>query len=305
MLLYLKTYMRIINSAGILENALQYSIMGEELKLLSKEQKDYTTMKYTIKKYELSSTFSVDDTGMLVYAYNADKPTDSYLELQFYLADVLNKSLKSEQLQTIHFFQFRFTKAYLSSFIPKNEITNTIDEVLSFQHHSPFHKIVSLCGRTRIILENLINHNYKNSLANIFINTQIQTILLYSAECLVEDKFEGFACKFLENELDRNKVKYAREILLKNLSTPITIKELSRLVGTNECYLKKGFKEIYGTTIFDFYQNQRMEYAKALLYEKDISVTEVAFLLGYSSISHFSTAFRKQTGLKPCELLLR
>jgi AraC family transcriptional regulator len=78
---------------------------------------------------------------------------------------------------------------------------------------------------------------------------------------------------------------------------------LSRKVAINECYLKKGFKEMFGTTIFDFYQGQRMEHAKYLLYEKGLSVTEVSVMLGYSSISHFSTAFKKHTGLKPCELL--
>ena len=76
-------------------------------------------------------------------------------------------------------------------------------------------------------------------------------------------------------------------------------------VAINECYLKKGFKEMFGTTIFDFYQNQRMEHARYLLYEKGLSVSEVSLLLGYSSISHFSTAFKKHTGLKPCELLIR
>ena len=91
--------------------------------------------------------------------------------------------------------------------------------------------------------------------------------------------------------------------LLKSL--PITIKELSRKVAINECYLKKGFKEMFGTTIFDFYQSQRMEHAKYLLYEKGLSVTEVSMLLGYSSISHFSTPFKKHTRLKPCQLLLR
>ena len=97
----------------------------------------------------------------------------------------------------------------------------------------------------------------------------------------------------------------ARDVLLKNINTPITIKQLSKKVGINECYLKKGFKEIFGSTIFEFYQTQRMEHAKYLLYEKGLSVTEVADLLNYSSISHFSTAFKKQTGIKPCELLNR
>lgn len=114
-----------------------------------------------------------------------------------------------------------------------------------------------------------------------------------------------FSCKFLCNETDRGKIVKAREILLEQLGEPLTIKELSRKVAINECYLKKGFKELFGVTIFDFYQEQRMQYARYLLYEKGLSVTDVSFMLGYSSISHFSTAFKKHTGLKPCELLLR
>ena len=125
-----------------------------------------------------------------------------------------------------------------------------------------------------------------------------------SLERMVGDKEEtSFSCKFLANEADRDKISKAREILIQNIGEPVTIKELSRKVAMNECYLKKGFKEMYGTTIFDFYQNQRMEHAKYLLYEKELSVTDVSGLLGYSSISHFSTAFKKHTGLKPCELL--
>src|SRR3954464_13728096 len=111
--------------------------------------------------------------------------------------------------------------------------------------------------------------------------------------------------KFLANEADREKILKAREVLLQHIGEPITIRELSRKVAINECYLKKGFKEMFGTTIFEFYQSQRMEHAKYLLYEKGLTVTDVSDILGYSSISHFSTAFKKHTGLKPCELLLR
>ncbi|HJU45711.1 MAG TPA: AraC family transcriptional regulator, partial [Chitinophagaceae bacterium] len=95
-----------------------------------------------------------------------------------------------------------------------------------------------------------------------------------------------FSCKFLCNETDRGKIVKARDILLQQLGEPLTIKELSRKVAINECYLKKGFKELFGATIFDFYQSERMQYARYLLYEKGLSVTEVSFMLGYSSISH-------------------
>ncbi len=122
-------------------------------------------------------------------------------------------------------------------------------------------------------------------------------------DCMIGNQEDSFTSKFLDNADDREKIAKARDILLQHISEPLTIKALSRKVAINECYLKKGFKEMYGTTIFDFFQSQRMEHAKYLLYEKSLSVTDVSSLLGYSSISHFSTAFKKHTGLKPCELL--
>ena len=71
----------------------------------------------------------------------------------------------------------------------------------------------------------------------------------------------------------------------------------------NECYLKKGFKTVTGKTIHEYHQELRISKAKELLQQQGQSVTDVANTLGYSSISHFSTAFKRVTGLKPCELL--
>ncbi|HEX8462862.1 MAG TPA: AraC family transcriptional regulator, partial [Segetibacter sp.] len=201
-------------------------------------------------------------------------------------------------------FTFHFTHTFLNQFTHNVKLSNRKDEVLAFKHPSSFTKIFPVCTRKRNSLDSLLNHSYTGSLENIFINAKIHELLLYSLECLVDEKEEGFTCKFLANEQDREKIMNAREVLLKHIGEPITIKELSRKVAINECYLKKGFKEIFGTTIFDFYQQQRMEHAKYLLYEKSLSVTDVSALLGYSSISHFSTAFKKHTGLKPCELLM-
>jgi AraC-like DNA-binding protein len=180
------------------------------------------------------------------------------------------------------------------------------DSVLSFTHTSSFSKILPICNKTRSVLESLLNRSYTDTLENIFVNAQTQMLLLYGLDCMLGEKeIDTVTCKFLTNEADRDKLIKAREILVQQIGEPITIKELSRKVAMNECYLKKGFKEMFGTTIFDFYQSQRMEHAKYLLYEKGLSVTDVALLLGYSSISHFSTAFKKHTGLKPCELLFR
>jgi AraC-like DNA-binding protein len=286
--------------------------------LYNKDQHIPGSIKYSIKRYEARNPLAAEDTGMMVYHYHTNQPEKNYLELKYcstgnrYCTE--KNCLKCTELptancngkhNTVDVFTFHFTSNFLNQFTHNIKLSNRKDEVLAFRHPSSFTKIFPLCNRKRNVLDGFLNHSYSGSLENIFVNAKIHELLLYSLECLVDEKEEGFSCKFLANDLDREKILNAREVLLQHIGDPITIKELSRKVAINECYLKKGFKEIFGTTIFDFYQQQRMEHAKYLLYEKGLSVTDVSALLGYSSISHFSTAFKKHTGLKPCELLLR
>lgn len=280
----------------ILTMAYRQPILQEDLHLLQEKDRQIPgSVQYTIRRYSRQPQWNLDDTGMMVYHVKKDDPGRNYLELRFCVG----------QTTTVDTLSFRFQSVHLSQFIRTRKTDNTAsEELLNFRHPSSFSKTLSLCGRTRLVLEGLLNHTYSGSLENIFINAQSQMLLLYSLECMIGEKeVEGFQCKFLANEADREKIIRAREILLSQIGEPLTIKALSRKVAINECYLKKGFKEMFGTTIFDFYQGQRMEHARYLLYEKGLSVTEVSVMLGYSSISHFSTAFKKHTGLKPCELL--
>lgn len=313
------------NPPDILTLAYKQPMMHDHLVTLQeKEQQIPGSVQYTIKRYGRHTQWNMEDTGMMVYHYRKNEPVENYLELRFCIAGNVYCSQKNiecnqcklnaspscgERVDTIDVMSFRFSPVHLSQFVkPRKQNEQSLtDDILQFSHISAFSKILPLCGRTRMVLESLLNHTYTDSLENIYFNAQMQMLLLYSMECMLGDdkEVETFQCKFLANEADREKIVKAREILLQHIGEPITIKELSRKVAINECYLKKGFKELFGTTVFDFYQSQRMEHARYLLYEKGLSVTEVSMLLGYSSISHFSTAFKKHTGLKPCELLLR
>ncbi|MEO6489008.1 MAG: AraC family transcriptional regulator [Ferruginibacter sp.] len=280
------------------------------------------SVNYSIRRYRKQPQWSMENTAVLVYHYEKNQPTENYLELKFCVSGNVYCRQKHtecdhckliaspnciEKVDSVDVLSFTFSPSYLQQFGKAHKTPQTLsDSVLSFSHTSSFSKISPICGKTNMAIEALLNHNYTDTLENIFINAQTQILLLYSIDCMFGEKEElVFTSKFLANEADREKIIKAREILLLHIGEPITIKALSRKVAINECYLKKGFKEIFGTTIFDFYQSQRMEHAKYLLYDKGLSVTEVSLLLGYSSISHFSTAFKKHTGIKPCELLLR
>ena len=279
------------------------------------------SVQYSIRRYARPQNWMGDDIGVLKYHYEPSHPERNHLELRFCLTGhmycrkyagecnqcKLHASFNCEEkMESVDMLSFLFSSTLLEQFVKSRISNNTISEdLLSFRHQHSFSRSLSLCGRTKVVLEGLLNHNYTDSLENIFVNAQTQMLLLYSLDCMDEKEIDVINCKFLANEADREKVLKAREVLIQQIGEPITIKELSRKVAMNECYLKKGFKEMFGTTIFDFYQSQRMEHAKYLLYEKGLTVTEVSVMLGYSSISHFSTAFKKHTGLKPCELLLR
>ena len=279
------------------------------------------SVKYSIRRYVKPQNWMAEDTGMLRYHYEPNRPESNHVELRFCLTGnmychQLNDCSRCKthattncqaKVDSVDMLSFVFNATFLTQFVRARQDHYTLsDDILSFRHTSSFSKIVPLCNRTRSVLEGVLNHNYTDSLENIYINAQTQILLLYGLDCMLGEKeIDTISCKFLANEAGRERIIKAREILIQHIGEPITIKELSRKVAINECYLKKGFKELFGTTIFDFYQSQRMEHAKYLLYEKGLSVTDVSLMLGYSSISHFSTAFKKHTGLKPCELLLR
>ena len=308
----------------ILSIAQRQPFLQDDLELLHEDTRTVPgSVHYSIKRYKRLPQWSIDDTGILTYQFKKNDETANTLDLKFCVSGnifcrqkqtecdscKLNSTRNcSDKADSIDVLSFSFSPSYLQQFVKANNKTpeTLTDEVISFTHRTSLSKMLPLCGKTRMAIEALLNHTYTDTPANIFVNAQMQILLLYSMDCMLGDKEEQtFTCKFLANEEDRNKIIKAREILLEHIGEPITIKALSKKVAINECYLKKGFKEIFGTTIFDFYQSQRMEHAKYLLFEKGLSVTEVSHLLGYSSISHFSTAFKKQTGIRPCELLLR
>jgi AraC family transcriptional regulator len=300
------------NTVGVGE----YSLLPDPIVELDRQIPG--SVNYHTKRFLRPATW-VDEAGQLRYIYKKESSSESLVELrfctvgQFYCprqADCRNCALVTSRIspkaESVDFQTFTFSHTLLQQFASGRLGSVSLNDGLtSLQQEPAFTRTLSLCTRTRQILDGLLHHHYSGSLENIYVNAQAQMLLLYALDCMDEKAADYTGCKFLTNEADRGKIAEAREILLRHIGDPLTIKELSRKVAMNECYLKKGFKELYGTTIFEFYQSQRMEHAKYLLYEKGLTVTEVSMLLGYSSISHFSTAFKKHTGLKPCELLLR
>ena len=74
---------------------------------------------------------------------------------------------------------------------------------------------------------------------------------------------------------------------------------LSQLIGRDYSYLSNLFSEVEGTTIEQFFIHQKIERAKELLVYGELTLSQIAVELGYSSVAHLSNQFKKVTGLTP------
>ncbi|WP_138503586.1 AraC family transcriptional regulator [Nostoc sp. PA-18-2419] len=96
---------------------------------------------------------------------------------------------------------------------------------------------------------------------------------------------------------------HAKDILLSRLENPPSILELAQLVGLSESTLQRGFRQLFGTTVFSYLTDKRMERAEQLLRSGRLSVAEVANLVGYAHLGHFGAAFKRRFGITPSECL--
>ena len=103
----------------------------------------------------------------------------------------------------------------------------------------------------------------------------------------------------------RDKIHDARDIILSRYRDMPSLHELATMVGTNECTLKKAFKQEFGTTVFQYLFDYRMAMATQYLLETALSISEIGIILGYDYQSHFCTAFKRKYGIAPIEYRLR
>jgi len=106
------------------------------------------------------------------------------------------------------------------------------------------------------------------------------------------------------SKTDIDRMMQVEASLTRNIFEPApTISQLSKMVAISESKLKKDFKLIYGLPVYEYFQKMRMQAAKDKLLSGDHSVKEVAMELGYSNLSNFTIAFKKEFGLLPSKLL--
>ncbi|MGE4319222.1 MAG: helix-turn-helix transcriptional regulator [Deferribacterales bacterium] len=95
-----------------------------------------------------------------------------------------------------------------------------------------------------------------------------------------------------------------KSMIDENLCDPLSHSQIARRAGINEFKLKNGFKEIFGTTVNTYLTEQRVINARKMLESGRVSVSEAAWNVGYTNVSHFISVFRKHYGVTPGKFLM-
>lgn len=150
-----------------------------------------------------------------------------------------------------------------------------------------------------LIIHDILNCDRAGEFKKMFLESKVMELLLLQLEQMAHfDKHQ--TSKLLPRDIE--KMYEVRELLLKKMDHYHSLHSLATALGTNEFTLKKGFKEVFGKTVFQYLNELKMNHAKEKLIKDDVSVAEVSAIVGYKNPQHFSTAFKKRYGVTPIAL---
>ncbi|REC45466.1 helix-turn-helix domain-containing protein [Chryseobacterium pennipullorum] len=146
------------------------------------------------------------------------------------------------------------------------------------------------------IVEEIISEHTAETFKLFFLRVKAEELI---CRLLMELEKRNEKNLYALNAKDIETVYTIKEEILKNLAVPPVISALSLQAGMSPTKLKRLFKQIFGNSIFRYYQEFRMKEAAFLLKEKKYTVSEVGYRMGFSNMSHFSKVFQEHIGLKP------
>lgn len=147
------------------------------------------------------------------------------------------------------------------------------------------------------VIGQILNCRYSAQLKKLFLLSKSIELLVLSAEAY--NYTAGKKDVFIKNKTDKEKIIAVRDLINNRLNNPPGLSEIAQLVGLNEYKLKRGFKETFNTTVFEYLTGQRLQLANQYLLDTRKTSAEIAYELGYSTPQHFNNAFKKKFGVTP------
>ncbi|WP_342436865.1 AraC family transcriptional regulator [Paenibacillus sp. FSL L8-0436] len=195
--------------------------------------------------------------------------------------------------------------------------TALFDELMDELGHARYSSALILGGRENLIfhhsilpkvqaiLQDIRSHPFTGPMRKMFLEGKaLELLALWLQQTLFEDEVPAQRGRIRLRKEDIARVREASGILEKRMEQPPSLLELSKLAGISDSKLKAGFKELFGTTVFGYLKEKRLDKAKELLETERINVCDAAIMVGYSNPSHFAASFRERFGCNPRDWII-
>jgi AraC-like DNA-binding protein len=227
-------------------------------------------------------TFQVqEDHSMLLYNPQKALPIDVELAPNTWMVSVLISITKFHSL-------FSPDANHISFLSPENSSRKYYDNL-------PFSSSIA------VVLSQILQAKVHDSMKSLYFKGKVYELLSLYFNKSEDPSVEQ--CPFLVDEENIQKIRQAKTIILERMTDPPSLEQLAVEIGLSLKKLKEGFKQLYGDTVFAYLLDHKMEEARRMLDSQKYNVNEVGLKLGYSTASHFITAFKKKYGTTPKKYL--
>ena len=201
---------------------------------------------------------------------------------------------------SVQYVKILFSKEWLSNYIGLREKISVFEKYIPVKSDEAEKK--KLNEEYRRIINELWVINDDDPLQNIYNNNRI-LLLIEQFFTKMHAEMLNPKGKYKLTAEDIVKLKKVEAVLNSPGKSPPDITALAKKYGMTKVKLSHAFKEVYGSSIYNYYQHQRMQKAHELLSTGELSVKEVSEKLGYTNLSNFVLAFTKQFNTSPKSLL--
>ncbi|PNW52058.1 UNVERIFIED_CONTAM: AraC family transcriptional regulator [Euhalothece sp. KZN 001] len=284
------SYSRLSN--GIQVKILDYINYQDYGKIIEHEED-----KPLISHFLLSGDHHVSCPGVINnQAEYTEKSGQNYLAFLPSIEEI-EKAYQEENNQIIIInLPVNFVREFISEL---KEIPQELKPLMEGDRAPRFHRPVgNITPMMRTVIKQILEHPYQGIIARMYLEAKVLELISLQLFQLIQQENQQPRCLNLSTQ-EIEQVYEAQAILKTNYLQPPSIVELAQKVGLDRMKLQQGFRELFQVTPFQYLQNYRLDLARILLEEKDLTVSNVAHRIGYSNVSYFSRAFKRRFGVTP------
>ena len=199
----------------------------------------------------------------------------------------------------------KYETQFLTLFIEKETINGLLDLESNQSLHDKLHKQAWIIPnqKTNFSQDALINRRMNVNINSASDKLETHTIAIQILNGLVKSLEENDSNIQIHNEKSLSLAQKVKTEILKDLSDTPKIEDLAKLFHTNKNQIQNEFKEVYGSSVYQYFLKHRMNEAKSLLEKGEMTVSEIGYSLGYTNMGNFAKKFKDFHNATPKDFL--